>query len=176
MKKRLILFLMVIGIVGGFFHYDIQKTMEDEPKKLISNFLESYFNVSLKEAKKRMSENDLDMPMKEFFTKEGYENAMRDTYSLMLCEFASSFRTDIRLIDQEIILSYDSEVKRYDFCVILEFDAISESDAFKYHMNIQKNRNGTKITDEMKGYIDLVEMEPGYKICSLKIQGAEGAY
>lgn len=150
--------------------------MEDEPKKLISNFLESYFNVSLKEAKKRMSENDLDMPMKEFFTKEGYENAMRDTYSLMLCEFASSFRTDIRLINQEIILSYDSEVKRYDFCVILEFDSISESDAFKYHMNIQKNRNVTKITDEMKGYIDLVEMESGYKICSLKIQGAEGAY
>lgn len=103
--------------------------MEDEPKKLISDFLESYFNVSLKEAKKRMSENDLDMPMKEFFTKEGYENAVRDTYSLMLCEFASSFRTDIRLIDQEIILSYDSEVKRYDFCVILEFDSISEVSA-----------------------------------------------
>ena len=94
--------MMVIGIVGVFFHYDIQKTMEDEPKKLISNFLESYFNVSLKEAKKRMSENDLDMSMKEFFTKEGYENAMRDTYSLMLCEFASSFRTEIRLINQEI--------------------------------------------------------------------------
>ena len=145
-------------------------------KKLISDFLESYFNVSLKEAKKRMSENNLDMPMKEAFTKEGYENAVRDTYSLMLCEFASSFRSDIRLTDQEITLLYDSEVKRYDFRVVLEFTSVSESDALKYHMNIQKNKNGMKVTDEMKGYIDLVETDSGYKICSLKIQGSEGTY
>lgn len=145
-------------------------------KKLISDFLESYFNVSLKEAKKRMSENNLDMPMKEAFTREGYENAVRDTYSLMLCEFASSFRSDIRLTDQEITLLYDSEVKRYDFRVVLEFTSVSESDALKYHMNIQKNKNGMKVTDEMKGYIDLVETDSGYKICSLKIQGSEGMY
>ena len=132
-------------------------------KKLISDFLESYFNVSLKEAKKRMSENNLDMPMKEAFTREGYENAVRDTYSLMLCEFASSFRSDIRLTDQEITLLYDSEVKRYDFRVVLEFTSVSESDALKYHMNIQKNKNGMKVTDEMKGYIDLVETDSGIK-------------
>lgn len=145
-------------------------------KKLISDFLESYFNVSLKEAKKRMSENNLDMPMKEAFTREGYENAVGDTYSLMLCEFASSFRSDIRLTDLEITLLYDSEVKRYDFRVVLEFTSVSESDALKYHMNIQKNKNGMKVTDEMKGYIDLVETDSGYKICSLKIQGSEGTY
>lgn len=176
MKKILILCLVLAGIAGGVFYYGMQKTENNKPKKLISDFLYNYFNVSQEEAEMRISENNFDIPMKEEFTEEGHEQALRDTYSLMLCEFASSFRSDIRLTDQEITLLYDSEVKRYDFRVVLEFTSVSESDALKYHMNIRKNKNGMKVTDEMKGYIDLVETDSGYKICSLKIQGSEGTY
>lgn len=174
--KRCSLILVFICCLGLIACASQTASVYTEPEKLISDFIDNYFNVSLDDAQARFEQGNTKMPMEEFFTEDGLAQSMDDTYSLMMFSMARQFQSDIILVDSEITLADDAAIPRYNFQVTVEYPTISVSDEIEKYMDIQQTDNGVKVTSKINGYMDVQETSDGWKIHSFKVQSASGSY
>lgn len=176
LSKQLSLVLVFICCFGLIGCASKTASAYTEPEKLVSDFMDQYFNASLEDAQMRFEEGDIHMPLEEFFTEEGLAQAVDDTYPLMMFSTARQFQSDIILVDSEITLADDASVPRYNFQVTVEYPTISVSDEIEKYMDVQETDDGVKVTSKINGYIDVQETSDGWIIQSFKVQSADGSY
>lgn len=153
-----------------------------EPEILVSDFLDAYFNVSLEDAEaeldsmKEAGKYVAEMPMHEFFTQDGLVQAKSYTYELMMLRFAKQYSTDIILSDSEIVLADSPFLQRYNFEVTVDYPQISLSEEVEKFVDVQQEEDGVRVTDQIQGYIDVLETDSGWMINSFRVRSASGSY